>query len=57
MTLGSMWYYQIQDSLVTRENENLSEALNQSILNIDYKIDNYLNIVNQIVWNEEIKMD
>lgn len=55
MTLGSMWYYQIQDALVTRENENLSEALNQSILNIDYKIDNYLNIVNQIVWNDEIK--
>lgn len=55
MTLGSMWYYQIQGSLVTRENENLSEALNQSILNIDYKIDIYLNIVNQIVWNDEIK--
>lgn len=55
ITLGSMWYYQIQDSLVARENENLSEALNQSILNIDYKLNNYVNIINQIVWNDEIK--
>lgn len=55
ITLGSMWYYQIQDALVTRENENLSEALNQSILNIDYKLNNYINIINQIVWNDEIK--
>ncbi|WP_188733314.1 sensor histidine kinase [Oceanobacillus neutriphilus] len=55
ITLGGMWYYQIQDSLVARENENLSEALNQSILNIDYKLNNYVNIINQIVWNDEIK--
>ncbi|WP_194165703.1 sensor histidine kinase [Oceanobacillus sp. CFH 90083] len=53
--LGSMWYYQIQDLLVIREKENLSNALNQSMLNMDYKINNYLNIIDQIVWNDEIK--
>ncbi|GEN89642.1 sensor histidine kinase [Oceanobacillus sojae] len=55
ITLGSIWYYQVQDLLVTRENENLSEALNQSILNIDYKLNNYITVINQIVWNDEIK--
>ncbi|RDW18847.1 sensor histidine kinase [Oceanobacillus chungangensis] len=55
IALGSIWYYQIQDLLVTREEGNLSEALNQSILNIDYKINNYINIIDQIAWNDEIK--
>ncbi|MFD2831579.1 cache domain-containing sensor histidine kinase [Corticicoccus populi] len=55
IVLGSMWYYQLNDSLVTREEENLSNTLNQAILNIDYKIENHLNILEQIIWNDEIK--
>ncbi|WP_194287362.1 sensor histidine kinase [Gracilibacillus oryzae] len=55
IALASFWYYQIQDSLMKRENENLSETLNQAISNLDYKVNNYFNIINQIVWNDEIK--
>ncbi|GAB2562799.1 sensor histidine kinase [Gracilibacillus alcaliphilus] len=55
MMLGSIWYYQVQEFLITREKENLAETLNQSIQTADYKIDNYFNFINQIAWNAEIR--
>ncbi|WP_130860597.1 cache domain-containing sensor histidine kinase [Gracilibacillus phocaeensis] len=53
--LGSIWYKQVQELLVTREKENLDETLNQSMQNIDYKINNYFGLINQIAWNDEIR--
>lgn len=55
IALGSYCYYQIQHILINRESEVLEESLNQAISSIDYKINTYTNVINQIVWNEEVK--
>jgi two-component system, sensor histidine kinase YesM len=55
VTLGSYCYYQIQHILINREGEVLEESLNQAISSIDYKVNTYTNVINQIVWNEEVK--
>ncbi|WP_277674263.1 cache domain-containing sensor histidine kinase [Piscibacillus halophilus] len=55
IALGSIWYYQIQNLLMTRETESLDESLNQAVLNLDYKLNNYFNAINQIAWNDDIK--
>jgi two-component system, sensor histidine kinase YesM len=53
--LGSYCYYQIQHILINRESEVLEESLNQAISSIDYKVTTYTKVINQIVWNEEVK--
>lgn len=55
VALGSYCYYQIQHILINREGEVLEESLNQAISSIDYKVNTYTNVINQIVWNEEVK--
>ncbi|GKU81987.1 sensor histidine kinase [Niallia sp. NCCP-28] len=55
IALGYFCYYQIQHLLITRENEVLEESLNQSILSLDYKVNTYFNVVNQIAWDEDVK--
>jgi two-component system, sensor histidine kinase YesM len=55
VALGSYCYYQIQHILINRESEVLEESLNQAISSIDYKVNTYTNVINQIVWNEEVK--
>lgn len=54
IALGSFCYIQIQHLLITRENEVLDESLNQAISNLDYKVNNYFNVINQITWNEDV---
>ncbi|NYE05721.1 two-component system sensor histidine kinase YesM [Bacillus niacini] len=55
VALGSYCYYQIQHILINREGEVLEESLNQAISSIDYKVTTYTNVINQIVWNEDVK--
>lgn len=55
VALGSYCYYQIQHILINRESEVLEESLNQTISSIDYKVNTYTNVINQIVWNEDVK--
>ncbi|WP_186673560.1 sensor histidine kinase [Sporosarcina sp. BP05] len=56
ITLGGFGYYQIQNLLITRESEVLDESLHQALSNLDYKVNSYLNVINNIVWNEDIKV-
>ncbi|CAI9393741.1 sensor histidine kinase [Bacillus sp. T2.9-1] len=53
--LGSYCYFQIQNLLISRENEVLEESLHQTILSLDYKINSYSDAMSQIVWNENLK--
>jgi two-component system sensor histidine kinase YesM len=55
VALGSYCYFQIQQILINRESEVLEESLNQTISSIDYKVNTYTNVINQIVWNEDVK--
>ncbi len=55
IALGSYCYFQIQHILINRESEVLEESLNQAISSIDYKVNTYTNVINQMVWNEEVK--
>ncbi|RBW69818.1 sensor histidine kinase [Bacillus taeanensis] len=55
IALGSFCYIQIQHLLITRESEVLDESLNQAISSLDYKVNTYFNVINQIVWNEDVK--
>jgi len=55
VALGSYCYYQIQHILINREREVLEESLNQAISSIDYKVNTYTNVINQIVWNDDVK--
>lgn len=55
ITLGSFCYIQIQNLLINRESEVLDESLNQAIASIDYKVNTYFNVINQIVWNDDVK--
>lgn len=55
VALGSYCYYQIQHILINRESEVLEESLNQAISSIDYKVNTYKNVINQIAWNEDVK--
>lgn len=55
VVLGSYCYHQIQNILINRESEVLEESLNQAVSSIDYKVTTYTNVINQIVWNEDVK--
>ncbi|MCM3160758.1 sensor histidine kinase [Metabacillus litoralis] len=55
ITLGSFWYNQIQHLFITRENEVLDESLNQAISSVNYKVNTYFDVINHIVWNEDVK--
>ncbi|WP_391558859.1 sensor histidine kinase [Robertmurraya sp.] len=55
VVLGSYCYHQIQNILINRESEVLEESLNQAVSSIDYKVNTYTNVINQIVWNEDVK--
>ncbi|SHS41878.1 Two-component system sensor kinase [Mycobacteroides abscessus subsp. abscessus] len=55
VVLGSYSYHQIQNILINRESEVLEESLNQAVSSIDYKVTTYTNVINQIVWNEDVK--
>jgi two-component system sensor histidine kinase YesM len=55
VVLGSYCYHQIQNILINRESEVLEESLNQAVSSINYKVTTYTNVINQIVWNEDVK--
>ncbi len=55
VVLGSYCYYQIQNILINRESEVLEESLNQAVSSINYKVNTYTNVINQMVWNEDVK--
>ncbi len=55
LLLGSFAYAQTRRLLIERETIALEEALNQEVRSLDYKMNSYLDAMNLIIWNENIR--
>ncbi len=55
MILGIFCYLQTRSLLIQREREVLRETLEQSILSMDSKLDRYVNVMNNITWDTNIR--
>lgn len=53
--LGIFCYFQTRSLLIRREREVLRETLEQSILSLDSTLDRYVNVMNNIVWDTNIR--
>ncbi|MGN6711271.1 sensor histidine kinase [Anaerocolumna jejuensis] len=53
--LGSFSYGQVRKLLIDREKTALKESLKQEVYNLNYKIDSYLNAMNLILWDEDVR--
>jgi two-component system, sensor histidine kinase YesM len=53
--LGSFSYGQVRKLLIEREKTALKETLKQEVYNLNYKIDSYLNAMNLILWDEDVR--
>ena len=42
--------------LIDREKTAIQETLNQEVIQLDYKINSFLSTMNQITWNENIRL-
>lgn len=55
IVLGSFSYGQVRKLLIDREKTALKETLKQEAYTLNYKIDSYLNAMNLILWDEDIR--
>lgn len=55
IVLGSFSYGQVRKLLVDREKTALKESLKQEVYNLNYKVDSYLNAMNLILWDEDVR--
>ncbi|SHO44438.1 sensor histidine kinase [Anaerocolumna xylanovorans] len=55
IVLGSFSYGQVRKLLIDREKTALKESLKQEVYNLNYKIDSYLNAINLILWDEDVR--
>jgi two-component system sensor histidine kinase YesM len=55
LLLGSFAYAQTRRLLIEREIIALEEALDQEVRSLDYKMNSYLDAMNLIIWNENIR--
>lgn len=53
--LGSFSYGQVRKLLIDREKTALKESLKQEVYNLNYKIDSYLNAMNLVLWDEDVR--
>lgn len=53
--LGIFCYFQTRSLLIRREREVLRQTLEQSILSLDSTLASYVNVMNNIVWDTNIK--
>ena len=54
--LGLFSYTQMRTLLIDREKTAIQETLNQEVIQLDYKINSFLSTMNQITWNENIRL-
>lgn len=53
--LGSYSYNQIRTLLINREKEVLTESLNQAVNTLEYITDSYINVMNYIIFDDDLK--
>lgn len=54
--LGLFSYTQMRTLLIDREKTAIQETLHQEVIQLDYKINSFLSTMNQITWNENIRL-
>lgn len=54
IVLGSFSYKQMRELLIAREINVLEESLNQACNTLEYKIDSYFNVMDHIIWNQDL---
>ncbi|MCI5648771.1 MAG: sensor histidine kinase [Fusicatenibacter sp.] len=55
LLLGILSYRQISHQLITSQENSMNETLGQIADSIDYKLNNYMNALNIVLWDETIK--
>lgn len=54
--LGFFSYTRMRSLLIEREKTAIQETLYQEVMQLDYKLESYLSIMNLITWNENVRL-